>query len=655
MKTLPSLISLNRWNLFIGGLISFFAVCLLCDPQNPLFENGKNEFFSVLWLCVALFFLSLGMLAGILHKRKTGRIWTFWLIFLLAAGVFVFLQNTESAFLYPDLPKIPFCCLSGWLLAGCNNCIFRKINFLRSCFAGCATGFALNRAIAEFPFFFRNFQQFLPPAAVIFLGIVFILAIRILHRKKFAVQVLLSVAAVIFFLYAGYCFYRVQTCGFIYSFTMPDHQLPLTAQSGLQPNRKAIRILQISEQEQAEGLKLFPLTRKLVHLPLQSPDGQDIFRRLDRLSENFDLIVLLPPFPDTLAAGRFYTPEFFELLKKHLAPGGVAAIRLFGDSTAEKIRKERLLDIYGIVSATLRRVYRTVKPATDNNFILLCGEENVTNLPKELDARARELLADHDYLPDGLFLLMNTEEELTARDHSILEHVIRSECNEGFPPPLLRAVFQGQPELDQTFRGKLAEYLMEHLLRICIIVFSAVLILRYLYSGGTVRKRCCLSLENGFFAGILLFLLGLALQRAAGRLPQDWALLTGLFFLASLLGTFPENCPPFRLKCFLLLALLLPVAGTVMLYGKYQPDCLQLYLTTFFTGYVFGQEAGAIRANYGALLFGLAAGLFLCVLLFWTPGGLIFAAVLAGLTKIPPLSAENLQKEFDKRKIASTI
>lgn len=655
MKTLPSLISLNRWNLFICGIISFLTVCLLCSPPDSFFENGRNEFFSVLRLSADLILISLGMLTGVLYKRKTGRLWTFWLILFLAAGFFIFSRNTEILFRYPGVSKLPFFYLSGWLLAGCCICIPRKVCFLRSCFAGSAAGFALNFAIAEFAFPLNGIQQILPSVSIVFSGIVFILTGRILFRKRTAALILLTAVSVLFFLYAGYCFLQMQSCGFEYRLSMPDHQLPLTAQSGLQPNRKAIRILQISEQEKAEGLKQFPLTQELVHLPLHTPDGQDIFRRLDRLPENFDLIVLLPPFPDTLAAARFYTPEFFELLKKHLAPGGVAAIRLFDDQTAKKIRKERLLDIYGVIGATLRRTFRTVKPATDNNFILLCGEENVTNLPQELDARARELLAGHDYLPDGLFLLMNTEEELTARDHAILEHVIRSECNEGFPPPLLRAVFLGQTELDRTPWGKLTEHLMTHLLRICIIVFSGILILRYLFSGGTVRKRCCLSLENGLFAGILLFLLGLALQRAAGRLPQDWTLLAGLFFLASLLGTFPENCPPFRLKCFLLPALLLPAAGAVMLYGKYPPDCLQLYLTAFFAGYVFGQEAGAIRANYGALLSGLAAGMILCVLLFWTPGGLIFAAVLACLTKIPPLSSENLQKEFDKRKITSTI
>ena len=105
---------------------------------------------------------------------------------------------------------------------------------------------------------------------------------------------------------------------------------------------------------------------------------------------------------------------------------------------------------------------------------------------------------------------------------------------------------------------------------------------------------------------------------------------------------------PLVLKILPGLSLLLPLCGFAFLHG-YAPETPVFYAISAFIGLTSGLIGRIIRAELPPTLTGFSAGLLLGPVLLWLPYGIIPAAALAILVRIPPASPENLQKIFDKR------
>ena len=238
--------------------------------------------------------------------------------------------------------------------------------------------------------------------------------------------------------------------------TEDDFQLQIAVLSGLQPDKRAIRVLLLSPPGlPVESMSSFPLTNKLTHLPLSF--FSDPFVLLEGCPFNYDLILLMPPEPETFASNRLYTPDFFLLLRNHLAPNGVLGV-IVPEFSGAQYRKDRLFEIRGIVAATLRRLFPKVRLAPGGTHLLICGGDNVSNDLQELNERAGKLLGNSDFLPSNLLLLLNTPEEMEARNRSFAEYSVTAKQNLSFPPPLLTSFLRGTPEIDRTPLGALADF-----------------------------------------------------------------------------------------------------------------------------------------------------------------------------------------------------
>ncbi len=82
----------------------------------------------------------------------------------------------------------------------------------------------------------------------------------------------------------------------------------------------------------------------------------------------YDVIISSFPNPQTLGSNRYFTLEFFRLVKKHLAPGGVFCMHL---TTADSYVNEEGLQILGINDRSLREVFPEVLivPGTSTYFL----------------------------------------------------------------------------------------------------------------------------------------------------------------------------------------------------------------------------------------------------------------------------------------------
>ena len=411
------------------------------------------------------------------------------------------------------------------------------------------------------------------------------------------------------------------------------------AMSGLQPACKDLNVLTVcANRHLTDGLAAFPLTRKL--LAVSSMDSTGLYRLLGHAAGEFDLIVLELPMPDNLYALRMYSPENLLKIRQALSEDGVLAVFLPDDVPLDPAGLHRRSGLHDLTGKTLKTIFPSVKRAGGELPLLFCGGENVTNSPEELNRRARELKLMPAYLPDDAFSLLPPPENQTPQ------------ADIGFQGlGLMWEVIRKNLLIDRMGLGELLDRIWSVLLPGLTGILILLLVIRYFFSGGTANKRNWLSLENGLYLGLTAVLLLVPYQLNTGRLDPDWLSLTGIFLIAAFAGMLASaghRHSKLLQKLLLGVSLLAPWCGLAFLHGYYLPDPLVYYALAGYVGYTSGMIAADIRSEPPVILAGFGIGLLLGILLCWLPDGAVWAPVLAVLCRIPPLAAENLQKQFEK-------
>jgi len=132
--------------------------------------------------------------------------------------------------------------------------------------------------------------------------------------------------------------------------------------------------------------------------------GEDIRLWLTRTGAQYDAIILNLPDATTLALNRYFTREFFQLLKAHLNEPGVIGVRV---SAGENFMSEDLANAGASVFATLRSVFPhlVIKPG-DESWLLASGSPGLSTSPATLRDRFAAIRgAAQLYPPEGLMAL----------------------------------------------------------------------------------------------------------------------------------------------------------------------------------------------------------------------------------------------------------
>ena len=112
---------------------------------------------------------------------------------------------------------------------------------------------------------------------------------------------------------------------------------------------------------------------------------------LNATRENFDVIIVSLPNPQTAQLNRFYTAEFFRAAHDHLAPGGLLALQL---RSSEEAISPDLAEFLRCINRTLHEVFPSVVaiPGDTIHFFAATRPGLLTDDPRVLVAR---LLARH--------------------------------------------------------------------------------------------------------------------------------------------------------------------------------------------------------------------------------------------------------------------
>lgn len=109
-------------------------------------------------------------------------------------------------------------------------------------------------------------------------------------------------------------------------------------------------------------------TSEVMHLIENDP-----IRYLRKTKINYDVILINLPKPSTIQLNRFYTVEFFALLKEHMNPDAVVCLSL---PSSSNYLNEQTKNLFSVIYATLLSQFKNVLilPGTDD-FILSSDEK----------------------------------------------------------------------------------------------------------------------------------------------------------------------------------------------------------------------------------------------------------------------------------------
>ena len=235
-------------------------------------------------------------------------------------------------------------------------------------------------------------------------------------------------------------------------------------------------------------------------------------------SKTYDVAILNLPDPSTLQANRFYTLEFFTLLKRKLSAG---AVLCFGLSSPINYQNQEAVDLNSTLYSSLKKVFQNVLIVPGEKLYFLASDARLTwNIARSVQEKGIENRYVNSYYID--------DEQLKQRGEHILAALNPdAEINQNMNPVLYY----------QHLVYWLSQFKEKYWL---IVVFSGALAFFLFFSGSESSKAMFLT---GFSASGLELLLLFGLQVFFGNIY----LFTSFVFTGFMIGL---SCGSFLGKSF---------------------------------------------------------------------------------------------------------
>lgn len=233
----------------------------------------------------------------------------------------------------------------------------------------------------------------------------------------------------------------------------------------------------------------------------------DPLRFIRNTTKKYDVAIINLPGPSTLQSNRFYTLEFFALLKEKLSKGAVLS---FGLSAPANYLNQEAVDLNSTIYSTLKKVFQ--------NVIIIPGEKNyfvasdtvlTYNIAQAIQEKRIENKYVNQYYIDDFLLKNRGETILSALNPA-------AEINQNLKPVLY------QQQLAYWLSYFKGEYWL-------MAVFAAALALFVFFRGNTSSKAMFIT---GFAATGMEILLLFGLQVFFGNIYM----LTSFVFTGFMLG-----------------------------------------------------------------------------------------------------------------------
>ncbi len=137
-------------------------------------------------------------------------------------------------------------------------------------------------------------------------------------------------------------------------------------------------------------------------------ENDDAFSYVRKTREKFDAVIVLLPPPSTLLLNRYYTIEFFALIKKRLEPTGIFSCS--PGINPNYLNKESV-NLYSTVYNSLVAVFKNVIPVAGNKLYFIASDKNLSTAFCELTLKKNisNVYVGPDFLSDDLITAKSNE------------------------------------------------------------------------------------------------------------------------------------------------------------------------------------------------------------------------------------------------------
>ena len=152
---------------------------------------------------------------------------------------------------------------------------------------------------------------------------------------------------------------------------------------------------------------------------------KDALRFLKKNQKKYDVVLINLPKPSTIQLNRFYTQEFFQLLKKSLNDNAVVSLSVPSSANYMSDEAKRLLSI----------IYSTLKSEFKNVLILPAGEDFLLASDLPLTYKIAETVEEKNIVTEYVNTYYFDDELLRFRSQQILEQIdLKAPVNRNFSP-----------------------------------------------------------------------------------------------------------------------------------------------------------------------------------------------------------------------------
>jgi spermidine synthase len=345
-------------------------------------------------------------------------------------------------------------------------------------------------------------------------------------------------------------------------------------------------------------------------------------RFLAETRENYDVIMVDVPDPQTAQLNRFYTVEFFRMARAHLAPNGLFAAQL---RSSEETISPDLAEFLRSIRRTLGEVfpYQAAIPGETIHFFGAAQPGVLTRDPQLLVARLRQRHLATQYVREYFFpyRMMPDRMEQVETD---LAPLPSTPVNRDFAPIAYAfdvVLWSAQFRSGYTARFREWFRAAEHFdfakaAGVLAIALLLGIVLVALLPARERRERAAAGASvaaTGFSLMALQIFLLLGFQAVYGYVYTELAILIGLFMagiaLGSWLGMRRERAN--RSWTLAVAQLLLALAGPALLFAVSSIEGFSSRAATWLAAQIVFPALAALAGILGGFQFVTAAGIFL--------------------------------------------
>ncbi len=263
-------------------------------------------------------------------------------------------------------------------------------------------------------------------------------------------------------------------------------------------------------------------------------------RYLKSTHRAFDVVILSLPNPENAQLNRFYTTEFFQSVREHLAPDGLLALQL---RSSEDFIGPDLADFLRCIHHTLQNVFPHVAviPGSTLHMFGAMQAGVLTEDPQVLMARLKSRDLQAQYVRE-YFIPFRMMPDRMAQIHDLLHPLPATPINRDFEPVAYYfAVVLWGAQFKSDYAALLQDATNIHLPEL-LAVLAALSLLLVLLLAFVPKKRTRYAaawsvISTGYALMALQILILLAFQSICGYLYYNLAWLIGMFMAGIALGS----------------------------------------------------------------------------------------------------------------------